>query len=136
MKIRLFNKDSCHTPQEYGLGSTLMAKKRFTRSNLKICQFLNLYHTNCCERYFDLRQWNIWQSHLLMRPMGQKYFSQKNTADTHFYQVSFCLIPLLSEKGVTIRIAPVLQSTIVMIYHFWDPCWWCELMYLMKIGQH
>ena len=45
-------------------------------------------------------------------------FSRKTTADPDFCQVSFCLIQLLAERGVTIPIAPILQFTIVMIYHF------------------
>ena len=59
-----------------------MAKKRFTRSNLKICQFLNLYHTYCCERYFDLRQWNIWQSHLLMSQWVKIFFPKNHSWPT------------------------------------------------------
>ena len=136
MKIRLFNKDSWTQSSRIWIGINFDGQKKIYTIKFKD---LSIFKPLSYQLLWEI----LWFEAMkyLTEPFtyeanGSKYFSPKTTADPHFCQVSFCLIPLLSEKGVTIRIAPVLQSTIVMIYHFWDPCWWCELMYLMKIGQH
>ena len=107
MKIRLFNKDSWTQSSRIWIGINFDGQKKIYTIKFKD---LSIFKPLSYQLLWEI----LWFEAMkyLTEPFtyeanGSKYFSPKTTADPHFCQVSFCLIPLLSEKGVTIRIAPV-----------------------------